>query len=61
LNGLVDGLNRTLPLKDARARCLSAVQTYQTSRPGRLAITVAPVNAARWMLEAWKGTAKNSP
>ena len=61
LNGLVDGLNRTLPLKDARARCLPAVQTYQTSRPDRLAITVAPVNAARWMLEAWKGTAKNSP
>ena len=52
LDGMVDGLNRSLPANKVRSRYDVAVKTYQAAAPKSLSIANGRSNAASWLLGA---------
>ncbi len=52
LDGVVDGLNREVPLDEVRSTYEPAVKAYQETNPKSLSFTYSRSNAARWLLDA---------
>lgn len=50
LDGLVDGLNRSLAANKVRSRYDVAVKTYQATAPNAFSIAEEPSSAASWLL-----------
>ena len=52
LDGVVDGMNRTMPLDDVRSIYEPAISAYRSAAPQALSITNDPSSAAVWLLNA---------